>query len=38
VFFWIGILAVALVIAVGWSWGAHGMKKREHKPGTQRLR
>jgi len=37
-FFWIG-LAVALVIAVVvMAWGMRGFDKREHKPGSQRLR
>jgi hypothetical protein len=37
-FFWIGLLVVAIVFIALFRWGARGIEGRAHKPGTQRLK
>jgi hypothetical protein len=37
-FFWIGLVVVAIAFISLFRWGARGIENREHKPGTQRLK
>jgi len=37
VFFWIGLGVVLVIFVCVVTWGARGMKEREHKPGTTYL-
>ena len=33
-FFWVALAVVLVVFLVAVTWGATGMRKREHEPGT----
>jgi hypothetical protein len=37
-FFWVGLAVALLIAAVTMWWGMRGLDKRQHKPGSQRLR